>query len=425
MSPYHPASRALSAPPNQGARRTPGAKGAEEKMPKLTKTTVDNIKPGTTDTWVWCSELPGFGVRCQPSGSKTYVARYRTQDGTQRKQKVARTCDMAPDKARELARKIFASVAEGKDPKQAQREAKAAPTVADLKARYMKEHALPFKKEASVRSDENNWRLHILPALGTKKVRAVTKADVLTLLGSLSDKPAVGNQVVALLSKSFNLAEDWEWRDANSNPCRRVKKYKINEKELILSPEQIGQLDRAMTTMTRAGQIRPEFAAFIRLLMLTGCRKCEVMHARTEWLDLERGLLLLPDSKVGQRKIQLSPAAMEIAAALKASSGEWLIPGRRNGQPLQTPYKVWKAVKQAAGIPQELRLHDLRHSAGSLAHMAGATQKQVATMLGHNQLSTTERYLHGLTGDAAKVAAQVGDVITKAWASAKAQTQVA
>jgi integrase len=391
-------------------------------MPKLTKTTIDNLKPTATEQWVWCSDLPGFGVRCQPSGNKTYIARYRTLDGTQRKQKIARTCDMPPDKARELARKVFAAVAEGKDPKQEQREAKAAPTVAELAERYMKEHAHPFKKPASVRSDANNWRLHILPALGHKKVKAVTKADVLALLGSMSDKQAAGNQVVALLSKAFNLAEDWEWREANSNPCQRVKKYKIKEKELILSPEQIGQLDHAMTAMTRDGQIRPEFAAFIRLLMLTGCRKCEVMHARTEWLDMERGLLLLPDSKVGQRKIQLSPAAMNIAAALKANSGEWLIPGRRNGQPLQTPYKVWKAIKQAAGIPLELRLHDLRHSAGSLAHMAGATQKQVATMLGHNQLSTTERYLHGLTGDAAKVAAQVGDVITKAWASARSVT---
>jgi integrase len=387
-------------------------------MPKLTKTLIDNIKPGTTDSWHNDSELPGFGVRCQPSGHKTYVARYRTQDGTQRKQKIARTCDMPPDKARELARKVFAAVAEGKDPKQDQRDAKAAPTMADLSERYMKEHARPFKKDASVRSDENNWRLHILPTLGTKKVRAVTKADVLTLLGKLSDKPAAGNQVVALLSKAFNLAEDWGWRDANSNPCRRVKKYKIAEKELILSHDQIGLLDKTMGDMVGGGELRPEFAAFIRLLMLTGCRKSEVMLARCEWVDLDRGLLLLPDSKVGQRKIAMSPAAIQIAKALIANGGEWLIPGRRNGKPLQTPYKVWKAVKQAAGLPLELRLHDLRHSAGSLAHMAGASQKQVATMLGHSQLSTTERYLHGLTGDAAATAAKVGDVITRAWATA-------
>jgi len=386
-------------------------------MPKLTKTTIDNLKPATTEQWVWCSELPGFGVRCQPSGNKTYIARYRTQDGTQRKQKIARTCDMPPDKARDLARKVFAAVAEGKDPKQDQRDAKAAPTVAEMSARYMKEHAEPFKKDASVRSDANNWRLHILPAMGSKKVRAITKADVLSLMGKMTDKPAAANQVVALLSKSFNLAEDWGWRDANSNPCRRIKKYKIAEKELILSPTEIGVLDKAMTDMVGGGTLRPEFASFIRLLMLTGCRKSEVMLARCEWIDLERGLLLLPDSKVGQRKIAMSPAAIQIAKALIANGGEWLIPGRRVGKPLQTPYKVWKAVKEAAGLPVELRLHDLRHSAGSLAHMAGASQKQVATMLGHSQLSTTERYLHGMTGDAAATAAKIGEVITKAWAT--------
>ncbi|WP_191060719.1 Arm DNA-binding domain-containing protein, partial [Geminicoccus harenae] len=86
-------------------------------MPKLTKTLVDGLKPGEKDQWIWDTEAPGFGVRVQPSGRKTYVARYRTIDGkVQRKMTVARCTDMPPDRARDLARKVFAAVAAGEDP---------------------------------------------------------------------------------------------------------------------------------------------------------------------------------------------------------------------------------------------------------------------------------------------------------------------
>lgn len=388
----------------------------ENQVTKLTKTLIDKLEPQAgKDFTIWDSELPGFGVRVQASGHKTYMVRYRTASGTQRKMKIGRTTDFPPDKARELARKVFTQVAEGKDPRAEQVEAKQAPTVADLETRYTDEHASKFKKAASQRSDEINWRLHILPALGKKKVQEVTQADVLKLFGSLSEKKATANQVLALLSKAFNLAETWKMRAPNTNPCRGVKKFQIQEKECILAPDQIGRLNQTLDDMTQANGITSDFAAFIRLLMLTGCRKSEIMLAKASWIDLHQGLLLLPDSKVGQRRICMSPPALEIAAQLVQDGREWLIPGQRKGQPLVTPYKVWAAVKKAAGLPKELRLHDLRHTAGSLAHMAGATQKEIAEMLGHSQLSTTERYLHAGNGAKARTSNKLADIITSAW----------
>jgi integrase len=383
-------------------------------MPKLTKTLVDGLKPGETDQWVWDTEAPGFGVRVQPSGRKTYVARYRTVDGkVQRKMTLARCTDMPPDRARDLARKVFASVAAGEDPAAQRRQDNDAPTVADLERRFTKEHAIPFKKASSRERDDINWRCHILPALGTKRVRDLTKADILKLQGSLSEKPAVANQCVAILSKALNLAEDWEWRAPGTNPCRRLKKYKIPERDLILTPEQIACLDAALTELVNDGAIRPAFAAFVRLLMLTGCRKSEIMEAKRSWVDFERRLLLLPDSKVGQRRIPLSQTAIDIIKALPEN--EWLIPGRLDGRSMQSPYGTWAIVKARAGLPKALRIHDLRHGFASLGHMAGLTQKQIATALGHRQLSTTERYLHGIVGDQAKVADKMAEVIAGNW----------
>lgn len=88
-------------------------------MPKITKLLVDNAPvPDKGDAWIWDTELPGFGVRVQASGRKTYVVRYRTNDAkrTQRKVTVCRCADAPPDKARSLARDIFMQVATGGDP---------------------------------------------------------------------------------------------------------------------------------------------------------------------------------------------------------------------------------------------------------------------------------------------------------------------
>ena len=383
-------------------------------MPKLTKSLIDNTQPAAADVWVWDTELPGFGIRVQPSGRKTYVTRYRTQEGTQRKQTLARCADMPPDRARDLARKTFAAVAEGKDPMQDRTDARNAPTVEEMKERYMKEHARPFKKDRSVTADETNWRLHILPALGSKKVRAVSKADVLALHGSLSEKPAVANQVLALLSKAFNLCEVWEYRAPNTNPCKGVRKYQIKERETILDAAEIRRLHVTLDQMVDEGVVRPPLAWLIRLLMLTGCRLTEIMHAERAWVDEQRSLLLLPDSKVGQRKIALSAAAMAIIRSMPAH--KWLIPGKVAGEPMVSPYKQWGEIKRRARLPRELRFHDLRHTAGSLAHMAGLSQREIAIMLGHSQLSTTERYLHGHKGGESRIVDTLANVITSSWA---------
>lgn len=381
---------------------------------KITKTVIENTQKAAADVWVWDSEVPGFGIRVQPSGRKTYVCRYRTQSRTQRKHTISRCSDLTPDRARDLARKVFGQVAEGRDPQLVKQEMKDAPTVVDLEERYMREHAKPFKKPNSVAADERNWRLYILPALGKKKARDVSEEDILALFGSLSFKPATGNQVLALISKSMNLAEKWRWRDKKSNPATGIKKYDITEKELILTHEQIGDMNRAIDELVTEKEITYEMACLVRLLLLTGCRKNEIMQAKREWIDVDRQLLLLPDSKVGQRKIPLSKHAMAIIATM-AKGEKWLIPGRVNGEPLQTPYKPWSLIKKHAKLPKELRLHDLRHTYGSLGHGAGLSQKQIQTQLGHKQMSTTERYLHGVKSEQAAAADKVGDMITQNW----------
>jgi integrase len=374
---------------------------------KLTKRIVENARPADKDVWLWDSEVPGFGVRVQAAGRKTYVTRYRTQAGTQRKTTIGRCCDMPPEKARELARKVFSAVAEGRDPAAEKHKLRTAPTLKQLSERYMKDHAYPFKKPRSAANDERLWRIHVLPELGARRVDSFVRADMLALQAKLKDAPATANACLALLSKAFTLAEQWEYR--TGNPCAKIPKYKLAERETILSPAQIGELDDTLRAMVAADEIPAAMANLVRLLLLTGCRLNEIMSARQSWIDRERKLLLLPDSKVGQRRISLSDEALAIIATIPA--GEWLIPGRSNGEHMTSPHSMFKRIKTRAKAPAELRPHDLRHTAGSLAHRAGMSQRQVASMLGHKQMSTTERYLHGVAGDSAAAAETIGKVI--------------
>lgn len=379
---------------------------------KISKSLVDNLAPGATDVWAWDGALPGFGVRVQPSGRKTYVARYRTREGQQRKLTIGRCSDLAPDRARDLARQTFAAVAAGKDPTQDRRDARESATMDALYERYMKQHARPFKKPSSVTHDERNWQRHILPAMGGKRVEAITRPDVIDLHGSLAAKPVTANHVRALLSKAFNLAIDWGWR-TTTNPCVGVKKFPVRQRELILTPAQLVALDEALTDLVAKGRIVPQFGDLFRLLILTGCRLNEIQAARRDWVDRERRLLLLPDSKVGQRRINLPLRALEIIDAMPPN--KWLIPGKIGGSHMTQPHTAWDRVVEHAGLPPETRIHDLRHTAGSMGHRAGLSQRQIADMLGHRNLATTERYLHGFVEDRAGAAETVADVIAAGW----------
>ena len=374
-------------------------------MPKLTKAAIDGLTPTTRDAYTWDSTLPGFGVRAQPSGRKTYVARYRTKLGRQRKATIGRCCDLSPDQARDLARQMFAAVAAGRDPAGELAADRAAPTMSDLHNRYWAVHA-PYKKASSLKHDKTNWA-RILAALGsTRRVQDITRADAQALHASLAEKPVTANHVRALLSKSMTLAVSWGW--ITGNPVASTPRFKIRARETILSIDQLGAMHRALADFPRP------FADLIRLLSLTGCRLSEIMTARRAWADLGRMVLVLPDTKTGPRVVALSPQAAAIIAAIPEDQ-EWLIPGKIKGTHMRTPWIAWERLKTSAGLPPGARLHDLRHTAGSLGHAAGMSQRQIADMLGHKDLATTARYLHGIAGDRARVAAAVSAAVAAGW----------
>ena len=373
---------------------------------KLTKRLVESIKPGATDIFVWDSELRGFGVRVKPSGRRSYLVQYRTSGNVSRRMTIGVHGVFTAETARTRARELLHAARSGADPATERDKVRTAPSVADFAERYMAEHATVKKKPRSVRSDETLLRLHILPALGTKKVAAISRADVTTLHHNMRDRPGAANRVIALLSKMMNLAEKWGMRPDGTNPCRHVERYPERRMERFLDNDELARLGTVLTEAQRTQTELPSVIAAIRLLLFTGCRSGEILSLQWEHVDFERGCLRLPDSKTGNKIVYLSAPALEVLSGIEHQDGSsWVIVGALSGKPLVNLRKPWHRIRAKAGL-DGLRIHDLRHSFASVGAAGGLSLPIIGALLGHTQAATTQRYAH-LAADPLKQAADL------------------
>lgn len=352
---------------------------------RITKRTIAAlVTDGDRQSWLYDADLPGFMVLCQPSGRKSYLVRFKTPGGSWRKITLG-PCDVLhPDVARELARDALAAARRGEDPARD----RTAPTVADLARRFMDDHAARLKP-GTRRNYEILWRRHILPRLASIRVADLKRADVARLHDAMRDRPINANRALEVVSKACELAEVWGWRDEGTNPCRHVRAFTEQHRQRTLTDDEVARLWAVLDDYQLVQEVPA--AQAIKLTLLTGCRKGEWLGARWDWIDWDRGILALPDAKTGARDVYLSTEAIEILRDLPRSS-VFVLPGRTGG-PIGGLQKIWERLRKAAGL-DGVRLHDLRHTVGSLSDRAGLTQRQIADLLGHRQMSTTARYIN-------------------------------
>ena len=187
----------------------------------------------------------------------------------------------------------------------------------------------------------------------------------------------------------FNVALQWDILERS--PTKGVKKFKEdNKKERFLSPDEIGRLYQAMEAETNKVAVNA-----LKLLLLTGCRREEILKLKWENVSLESGTLFLPDSKTGSRHVQLNAAAIELLEGIDHVS-KFVFPGHLDGEnkPLNNPRKCFTRVLLAAGIVENVRLHDLRHTHASILVNQGASLFVVQKALGHSNPITSQRYSH-------------------------------
>lgn len=343
------------------------------------------------------TKIPALQLRTR--GARATWHLYFRLHGREHRPKLGDARTMGRPQARQIALRWLAEVAEGRHPCERQDRR----TVADLRARYDEVHA-PRKKPSSQESDRRLWDLHILPELGRLDVAAVTQAHVNDMHHRMRATPYQANRAVALLHKAFSLAMRWGW--CERNPAS-VERYREQRRKRVPQADEVRRLFEALEAM-RAEQ--PWFVGLVELLVFTGCRLREILHARHEWV--RDGALHLPDSKTGAKAVPLNEPAREALARIPRIVGNpYVICGRERG-PLVGHFKHWRRLLQQAEIA-DLRIHDLRRLYASVSLSAGVQLDQVGQVLGHASITTTRGYAY-LQTDAARLAAEVaGQVFVK------------
>ncbi|MYI69433.1 MAG: site-specific integrase, partial [Boseongicola sp. SB0673_bin_14] len=187
--------------------------------------------------------------------------------------------------------------------------------------------------------------------------------------------------------------------------------YKETPRERFLTAEEYRRLGNVLDEAEAEGSVFPSAIPAIRLLLLTGCRKSEILTLKWDDVDRTAGEIRLTDGKTGWRSVPLTPAAEHVLASIPRIEGNpWVITGQKRGARLKNLDAIWLRLRKRAGL-DDVRIHDCRHSYASRALALGEGLSMIAALLGHRKLTTTARYAH-LARDTEKAsAAKVGGSI--------------
>ena len=367
----------------------------------ITKRTVDALSVEDRDAVFWDRDLPGFGIRVYPSGLKKYVVQSRGPGGSKRAT-LGRHGKLTADEARRRAAEAIDRIKRGEDPIPPPPEPE--PTMAVLAERYMRDYVPSHCRASSAAVYRRALDNHILPALGGMRVGEVGREQVMELHYAMRGEPHAANAVLKIVAKVLSLAVEWGLREHGPNPCRAVRKYRTHPRERFLTDEEYCQLGRAVDELEAKGKVSRHAAAAIRLLVLNGCRRNEVLELRWDDVDRTAGELRLRDAKTGGRVVPLGPEARAVLSSIpRDEDNPWVIAGRLPGSHLTDLQRPWRRIRKQAGL-EGVRIHDLRHSFASRALALGESLTMIGKLLGHTQVQTTARYAH-LARDSIQTAA--------------------
>ncbi len=283
-----------------------------------------------------------------------------------------------------------------------------------------KKSVLPAKKDGKKQEAQLNW--------WADEIGPYTLADVTpAMLGETRDKlaqdrgPATVVRYMAALSHMFTVAvNEWGWLE--SNPMRKVSKPREPRGRVrFLSDDSMGpdgkKVDGERSRLLKACKEsnNPHLHTIVVLALSTGMRQGEILNLRWPDVDLNNGRVILHETKNGERRVvPLLGRALDLLKAkdkarrdekVRRIDTDLLFPGRNPKKPVFIRAPWLEAVK-AAGI-EDLKFHDLRHSAASYMLMSGASLGEIAELLGHKTLQMVKRYSHLSEPHAASVVARM------------------
>ena len=365
---------------------------------RLTNNRIRSAKPGDTLSDAAC---PGLSLRVTSAGRHVFSYRYRV-GSKQRRVTLGEWSDaFTLEQARAKARATKEATDDGRDPTLERKRRKSGITFKEAAALYVEDRALHCKP-GSIVQIEQLLRLHLLPVFGDKLLREISRGDAHAWMVSkaAATTKIIANRALVVAKAIFFKMKDLE-RFQGENPFSRIRKYPEEARERYLSADERARLEEVLEAKLEAKgrkAINPSYVHAIRLLALTGMRKDEVCGLRWSEVDLERGLVFLPDerSKTGARGVPLTPQARDYLLRLHDSRSDLcplVCPSSEGTSIYRNLARRWLDIRREAGL-SDVRIHDLRHSWASDAINAGIPLEVIQWVLGHSQIKTTQRYAH-------------------------------
>lgn len=328
---------------------------------KLNQTTVAEISPppGQAEAMVFDDDMPGLGLRLRASGARVWVYQYKTGRRS-RRVTIGNANVVSLAKARKTAADLHARVRLGGDPagEKAESRIRAADTMAAALAAF-----LPYQRARIRPSSFKHVERHLMKRcrpLHTLQLSQIDRRAVATRMTAVATKhgPIEANRVVASLSAFFG----WSVREGliDSNPAAGATRRPEQSRERVISNVEL-------KTIWAATAGDSDYAAIVRLLMLTGCRLAEIGSLR--WSEIDGDRILLPASRTKNNKAHVVPltiAARAIIDARPRRDGRDFVFGRDQGRPF-TGWSTSKKLldKKLGAAVAEWRHHDLRRTAAT------------------------------------------------------------
>ncbi|WP_395666315.1 tyrosine-type recombinase/integrase [Methylocella sp.] len=390
-------------------------------MAKLTKRIVDAAGAREKDYFLWDDELPGFGLRIFASGKRSYLIQYRAA-GRTRRYTIGLHGVWTPETARQEAKVQLGRIAKGDNPAEERQLDHQAITVKELCQLYLKDLDAGLilgkggrsKKAGTIVSDVGRIHRHIIPLIGSRRVKDLVKADVAKVLKDImAGKTRISVKTKKLRGKSIVrggagtatrtigllggiLTYAMEAGIITANPAHGIRKPKDNVRGRRLTEVEY----RTLGEILRKAAENEKYAMtveIIRQIALTGCRRSEIIGLKWSEADTGASCLRLIDSKEGAsiRPIGL-PVVEYLEERSKSQTGSYVFPGPRpedgafGGFP-----NHWKQIFRGSPI-EDFTPHVLRHSFASIANDLGFTEVTIAALVGHAKGSVTSKYIHTL-----------------------------
>lgn len=347
---------------------------------KLTKRTIDRLSTEKrSGEKHYDTELRAFGIQIFPSGRKTFFVMC-TISGRRKQITIGTYGIMTVDKARQKAKQVIGQVQAGEDPSSSSSDTGNELTFSKWVERYM-EDVVQQKKHPR---EDRRYLGEAIKVFGDKLLTELNAEDIRNVFKSKRKHPTAANRWLASVRACLQAA--WRLDLIPSNPAMKIRSMpEPAPRSRILTQD---EYDRLIEALERLPEIHVRAAFY--LLLETGARLSEVLHAKWEDIDFVSGSWRIPSTKSGRpQTIPLLDNVLELLRELPRES-VFIIPGKIENQPRKDLKRPWKFLQEAVDI-KDVTIHDLRRTFGKQVEQTSGLL-QASRLLRHTDPRVTARH---------------------------------